>query len=348
MSYCIVSGHGGVFRSVAEPSINGTIVWLLEIACYGAVNIYALITGYVYVNANHKYSKILKLWLSVFFYSFFITLIYKFVTPSSIDLKTLIKSAFPVLTKQYWYFTAYFGLFIFIPFLNTLIKNLDKKQHQKLIISIILCFCIFNLIGSGLNYDTFLLNNGYSLLWLVSLYIIGAYLQIYKDDFKKYDKKVYLYIYLGTILTTFLLRFLYKFIGFMITGVFVKGTGIFVSYISPFILLSAVAILLYFSRLEIKEFKNIILKISSLSFGVYIISSHPLIMNTFVTNQFSLYAHTHPLITFSNIIIRSLCIFWICIAIEWLRVKLFEGLRVDKVCEKIVDWCSCSKISMIF
>lgn len=35
--------HGGVLKNTIDLSINNNILYLLNIACYGAVNIYALI-----------------------------------------------------------------------------------------------------------------------------------------------------------------------------------------------------------------------------------------------------------------------------------------------------------------
>lgn len=230
-------GHGGILNNLVEFSPNSCIAWLLEIACLGAVNIYALITGYVYINSKHKYSKFLSLWLSVFFYSFFITLIYKFITPNDISITTLIKSTLPIMTKQYWYFSSYFCLFVFIPFINILIKNLSKKQHKFLIYCIIFCFCVLNFASTILGLDIFNLNGGYSFLWLMSLYIIGAYLKLYENDFNKYNKNKFLYAYILSVCITFLLRFLSKCIKFKLLGIFSNSGGMFISYTSPFILL---------------------------------------------------------------------------------------------------------------
>lgn len=338
MSFYIAYGHGGVLNNLVEFSPNSCIVWILEIACFGAVNIYALITGYVYINGKHKYSKFLNLWLSVFFYSFFITLIYKFVTPNNIDIITLIKSAFPVITYQYWYFTSYFCLFAFIPFINILIKNLSKNQHKYLIFSIIICFCILNLASSILGLDIFGLGKGYSFLWLMSLYIIGAYLKLYEDDLKKYRKDKFLYVYILAICCTFLLRLISKYMKFKLLGILSNDSGVFVSYISPFTLLSAIGFVLFFSRLEFKNnAKKIILKISKLSFGVYLIHEQSLIKSTFIANQFASLALFNPIIIVSNIIVKSFIIFACCLIIEWIRQKLFEILRTNQICEKITE-----------
>lgn len=338
MSSYTVYGHGGILNNLVEFSPNSCIAWLLEIACLGAVNIYALITGYVYINSTHKYSKFLNLWLSVFFYSFFITLIYKFLTPNIISITTLIKSAFPIITKQYWYFSSYFCLFIFIPFINILIKNLSKQQHKFLIYCIIFCFCVLNFASTILGLDIFNLNGGYSFLWLMSLYIIGAYLKLYENDFNKYNKNKFLYAYILSVCITFLLRFLSKCIKFKLLGIFSNSGGMFISYISPFILLSAISLVLFFARLKFKNTtKKIILKLSKLSFGVYLIHEQNLIRSTFIKNRFCLLAQKTPIVILSNVLIKSFIIFTCCLFIEWIRQKIFEILKVNQICEKITE-----------
>ena len=42
--------------------------WFLEIVCYGAVDIFLLISGYFGVKSKFKLSRILSLWLQVVFY----------------------------------------------------------------------------------------------------------------------------------------------------------------------------------------------------------------------------------------------------------------------------------------
>lgn len=51
-------------------SIKGGITNLLEAICFCAVNVYAIITGYLLVNKSTKTSRLIDLWLQVFFIFF--------------------------------------------------------------------------------------------------------------------------------------------------------------------------------------------------------------------------------------------------------------------------------------
>ena len=106
----------------------------------------------------------------------------------------------------------------------------------------------------------------------ISLYIIGSYLNIYSNDFKKYKKQKYIYIFILTSCISFLLRFSVNYIKHTLTGIRFFENGMFVSYISPLFVIGAISLVIYFSNLNFNTFKSYIIKISSLSFGVYLTS----------------------------------------------------------------------------
>lgn len=43
----------------------------------------------------------------------------------------MVGSIFPVLSKQYWYFTAYTGAFMFFPILNLALEENGKETNKK-------------------------------------------------------------------------------------------------------------------------------------------------------------------------------------------------------------------------
>ena len=123
-------------------SIKYELVWLLEIIVYGAVNIFGILSGFFMYNKKISYKRNLDIWLSVLFYSAFITFFFFIINPSSITNKEVLKMVFPVSSMTWWYFTAYFCLLFFVPYLNRLIMSITKKEHQKLIILIFFLFSL--------------------------------------------------------------------------------------------------------------------------------------------------------------------------------------------------------------
>lgn len=74
-------GHGGILRSVSFLSLHYQIAWLLEVIAFGAVNTYAMISGFVSVDSHFKISNILILWLQVLFYGILINTVFFFLLP---------------------------------------------------------------------------------------------------------------------------------------------------------------------------------------------------------------------------------------------------------------------------
>ena len=108
-------GHGGILRSVSFLSVHYQIAWLLEVIAFGAVNTYAMISGFVSVDSHFKISNILILWLQVLFYGILINTVFFFLLPESRNTSGWIQALFPVTRKEYWYFTAYAGVFFLPP-----------------------------------------------------------------------------------------------------------------------------------------------------------------------------------------------------------------------------------------
>ncbi len=331
-----IIGHGGILNSTTSLSINNNLIFLLEISCYGAVNLYALITGYVCVNSKHRWERIIELWLQVFFYTFLITLIFYIVPQNTINvgIKDLIKSILPVMSKQYWYFSSYFCLFLFIPFINKLINILTKKEHKNICVISLITFCIIAFLGRSIGgSDIFNVNNGYSFIWLTIMYIVGAYIKKYPEDLRK-NNIFYLLIYIFSILLIWLSEVIISIITLKYFGN-IRGNKLFITYISPFLTIGTISLFIFFSRLNINKGVNIILKFASVSFGVYLISEHNIIRTLFITNKFKEYANMPWYLMIIYTLLTAVVIYIICSLIDYIRKIIFKMLNVKDISSKI-------------
>ena len=68
-----VLGQGGILKSVQDLTFKGEIFWGLEILFYGAVNVYAIISGYVGYKTKHKATNLINLCLQMLFFAIVIT-----------------------------------------------------------------------------------------------------------------------------------------------------------------------------------------------------------------------------------------------------------------------------------
>ena len=152
-----VNSHGGVLNNVSY--FNVTIARLFESFSLPAVNIFVLISGYFLVDSRFKLSKILKLVLQVWFYSWIICVILFITGWGSFAAKDVISIAFPISYKEYWFITAYLLMYIMSPVLNILINSLSRNQHKFLMISLLVITSVWHdLVPAS---DPLFIHNGY-------------------------------------------------------------------------------------------------------------------------------------------------------------------------------------------
>ncbi len=329
-----VLGQGGILTNAPTSSLQYHVAWFLEITCYCAVNCYALISGYVMIEANFKYRKYLLTWLQVFTYSIGITLIFMLWNQQSVGLKFLVESFLPVLSRRWWYFTAYTGVFFLAPFLNAMIKNLDRKKMTILFVTLIALFSVIPTLVSRFWGDLFYTQGGYSMLWLLILYILGAVYKRCEKDISQRFKNISQFAIVGWVVCI-LVTFTFHNGGMYLPDEFPGKQTIVnnvVNYISPTMVGCAMCMLIVFSRMRISEEKweKNIKNISKLAFGVYLIHVHPLVWQHIMQGRFANLAFMPVWKMVVGVIACALAIFIGCLCVEWVRSKVFELLKKEK------------------
>ena len=320
--------HGGILDNLQAGSVNYKIAWTLECAAYCGVNCYALISGYVGINAGYRYGNIIYLWLQVVFFQLMSTVFFLITRPESVVRWGLIRSFFPVSCGTYWYFTSYFAMFFFIPFMNYLVLNMKREQLRRMVILLIV---LFSLLPTLVNRDIFGTDNGYNVFWLMALYIVGAYLRKYGE---KHRKGIYPFIYLGCVAVTVGSRLVIEFIADRF-GLFFDN-GVLISYTSPTILAAAIALLLFFSQIMLPEFLGkVFFRLSGLTFGVYLLHDNPLIRQNFITGRLSSFAQLSPVNMVVTILLIAGGIYLLGCFIDYIRLLCFRVLKIRAICEKI-------------
>lgn len=312
---------GGVLESSVMLSANYNIAWFLEIAAYCAANCYALVSGYVGIRSKHKFSGLAMLWLQVAFYSVTIAIIMHF-THGVVDFIGILKHCLPVTSTKYWYFTAYFAMWFFIPLMNTAIEFLSKKKAGIALLSV----GVF-LIPSSLITDAFLINGGYGLIWLCYLYLIGAYISAHGLFVGTKGWKS-ISVYIACVLITFSYKIL--------SNVFGRSGNFLISYVSPLMLIAAISLLVFFINLKIHgKLIKVITFVAPLSFSVYLIHTHPLVYFNVLYDKFAFLASENPFFMVLYIVLGVIGIFIVCVFIDFLRNGLFKLLRIRQLLVQI-------------
>lgn len=318
-------GQGGLLDATNVGTNQYVFSWFIEVFAFCAVDIFALITGYVNYSDQKKdknYSNYFVIWCQIVFYGVIVTLIFNFIYPEIVTKKDLLEMFFPITNNLYWYFTAYTGLIIIMPLLNAGLRACSKESLKKLFIVLFIVFSIFDSIT-----NRFAFSKGYSFIWLVIMYLMGAIIK--KCDIGK-NIKIY-HALIGIILCC-IIGWYWKIYGnpFYIFDIKVNNNFL-ISYTSPVVLLSAMLYLIAFSKIKF----NLILRkfisfAASSAFAVYILNVQKFIWQYVMKNNFT-YLANEPLFTILiHIITFSLLFVIISIFIDYGRRKLFDFLKIKK------------------
>lgn len=323
-----IQGNGGMLSNSIQLSLNDSVMWFIEILCYPAVNLFALTTGYLCINKKFKLKNIINLWFLVVFYN----LIFNFLC-RGVGIIQLLDSIFPVLNYDYWYFSAYFCLMLFIPFINKYLNNISESDYRKLVFLIVFAACGLEFLANIMGSDIFVINDGYSAIWLLCLYIIGGYIKLYDFKSKNFSKKKCFILYLLFSFIPLLLRIIILKNPFL--QIFV-GSNFMIKYNSIFIYLSSLFLFLLFIKIKVKDdYKKILSFLAGLSFSVYIIHFNPELKLVYLNGRLSFFTQKPVFEMVYMILFSAFIIYILCTVIDVIRYYLFKILKVEKLSEKM-------------
>ena len=321
-----VLGPGGVLG--AAPMLSGRYqtAWLAEIACYCAVDCYALISGYVGRRARFRCSRLAGLWLQMVCCTLAITAAFAVLQPGSITWLNWRNAVLPVMTRQYWYLSAYFGLFFLLPLFNSALAQLEKRGLALLGAAI---FCVYSLLPCLLRADPFDLRSGYCMLWLCLLYVLGGVLAECGAA-ERLRSRTALLGYCAAVLLTCGGKLASEYLTLRRTGEVLVSSRL-VSYTSPTVLAAAVLLLLLFARLRIPPMlKRLLTRAAPASLGVYILHVHPLVFTRCIEGRFAGLAAAPAALMLLEVLGAALAIYLVCTAAELLRARVFLWLKVQE------------------
>jgi len=336
-----VLGHGGVYSHAEKLSDNFYAAWFLETMAYCSVNCYALISGYANVKSSFKFRRLIHLWLEVVVLNVGLTAVMHFFVPTAeVTKEYWLRAFFPLTKRAFWYFCAYFFMFPLIPILNKGIMSLKKYQH--IIIMILLQVpTVFRLI---VQKDNYVLGSGYSALWLICLYVIGAYFRIYgAPKWAKWYVTLPMFIASTWVAWSFRMNIEAQYAAKLIEkdSALYSNRGILISYISPCMVIMAVALMMFFMQIKIKGkvSKLIISNLGKATFGVFILHVGAAFWYwKDFWKQFNVFADYTTAKMVLAVIGASVAIFICASLISLARIYLFKFVGINKLIDKICDF----------
>lgn len=324
-----VIGCGGISAASASQTLPYFVSHTMLAFAFCAVNIYALISGYVGVNSRFKFSKLIVLWLTVVSINLIMWVVFKYYNPASLEYFPFVNCFLPVSKGQYWYVTAYFGLYVLTPMLNAAAQNMKKGTYLKMLLTGIVLFVI---MPPELSSDLFYTHAGYSMLWLMFMYLTGAY---FKMHFMPKKRWAYILGGLGVYLISAVSLAAIKF--YKEANGFPYEYAKYYVYNSLFVVACSVALFIVFLQISFKAkpVKAIVRFVSKATFGIYIIHTNFFAWNFFLSGRYAHFSLMPASKMIFSILFAAFSIFAVCMLIDKARALIFKIFYIEKLVSKI-------------
>ena len=178
MMLLIVAHHyvvnSGVLDAIITPPYTWKHYFLFIYGMWGkiGINCFVLITGYFMCKSEITIRKFLKLLLEVLFYNIVIYSIFALTGYGAFSFVGMVKAFNPIESISYGFTSCFLIYYLLIPFLNKLVTNITKRQHQYLLAICMLFFVIWDRLP-GVEYT-------YNYVgWFCVLHFIASYIRFY-------------------------------------------------------------------------------------------------------------------------------------------------------------------------
>lgn len=289
-----------------------------------AINGFVIITGYYMCDRQISLKKFLLLIAQVYFYNFIISSLFYITGYHNYSIRELFSLLFPIHGINTNFTDCYLIFFLLIPFLNRLIRTLDKRKHFFLACILLFAYSIvaFPHFGYSVSFNY--------VSWFCVLYIISSYTRFYP---LRYDNKLPFW----TILTVIM-----GFVG--ICSIFYsiyRGDYLPYGYISEsnqiLSFLIAFSSFMMFKNLRI-AYSPVVNVVASTTFGILLIHANSDVMRTWLWKDMidcvdRYYMSNSLLFAFAAVI----AVFCICAIIDLCRRFIFETFLDDRI-EKFVKF----------
>lgn len=293
-----------------DSPLTGNSIFLYLFGMWGktGINCFVLITGYFMCKSKATIGKFLKLLLEVFFYEVLIYFVFLATGVVDFSFEDCLKAFIPLGDVGTGFTTSFIFFYLFIPFLNILIQNIDKRKHLLLIALCLFIYTVWNMspFEVGYNYVS----------WFSILYLIASYIRFYPNQ---YDADVS--FWRNLMVCCFVVSCLTVIVG----AWFKKGVYFFVSDCYAIMaVLTSVCAFMYFKNLKIRQ-SRIINMMGASTFGVLLIHANSDAMRQWLwKDTLDNTAWIGSPYLWMHAVLSVIGIFVTCVIIDQLRINFIE------------------------
>ena len=186
-----------------------------------------------------------------------------------------------------------------------------------------------SILGTVATQDIFQLKDGYSVLWLGALYLLGGCIGKF-GWFKKISKSKLVLIYAGSVLAAWGAKYLLELWNNPWINQFTYSE-VLIRYKAPTILAASVALLLLFAKIKLpNRFNKVVKLLAPAAFGVYIIHMHPQIWNLVIVGKFSALPGEGVGWMILKVLVAVVVFYLAFSLLDHIRIALFRWLKLKE------------------
>lgn len=153
---------------------NGKSVFLVLFGAWGktGINCFLMITGYYMCASRITLRKFIKLMAQIYFYKLILSPIFLFSGYETLSLEYMVKLLMPFRGFSSNFTGCFIVFWLTIPFLSILVQNMNRRQHQLLLILLLSCYTLLGSLPKfniSFNYIT----------WFGIIFFISSYIRMY-------------------------------------------------------------------------------------------------------------------------------------------------------------------------
>lgn len=244
---------------IKENELSSLTRIFIQAISIGCVNMFVLLSGWYGIRPKLK--GFLNLIFQCLFYLIGIYCVCLLLGFASFNLHGI--AGCLLLLKWNWFIRAYILLYILAPLLNAFVSSATEKQLRGVLLS----FFTFQTVYSWLSDASVFFEHGYSTISFIGLYLLAQYFSKYQTPLSRWNKNNFLCVFL---LSTLLLGVLFYVSKILMMG---RLSSIVFKYDNPLVILSALSVVLYFSKLKLRS--SLINWVAASSFAVFLLHTNP-------------------------------------------------------------------------
>lgn len=293
-------------RPLSTSDNNVTALFWSALSIIG-VNVFVLVTGYF--STVPKKKSVLNILFICLFYAGIKVLFGLFA--HDLDYES-----FFFISKANWFVTAYLGMLLLSPALNSCAITMSKRSFGFLVLALLIFEAWFGFIPGwgGQSFST-----GYSILSFSILYLLGRYIRLY--GFPAFIVKWSGVLYIVTTVVISLLAYCILMLGWR-TDIMIPT---FYEYTNPLIIFSAVCFMLFFTKLKIGQsrFINHLGKSTLAVLLIHTMEPFTTWRKAFFTDLWQSFSGIQLILYYA---LSILAIFVLCCLIDQIRLLLWKPI----------------------